>query len=86
MNEPSKTYSQALANTYTILGTLTLPKGFIKTDSYRELTHTIYTSAYDTESKNLTIKSIKSPQIFCLGFDDLKARENDRQAIFLEDL
>ncbi|NLY72396.1 MAG: linear amide C-N hydrolase [Tissierellia bacterium] len=86
MNEPSKTYGQALANIYTILGTMTLPKGFIKTDSYSELTHTFYTSVYDTASKSLTIKSIRSPEVFKLGFQDIEGNSSERQAIFLEDL
>lgn len=81
---PSKTAHEALANSFNILGAMALPKGFIKTDSFSQLTYTMYTSSYDSTSKRLIVRGSHDPRVRTITLDDLKNKKEG--FISLEDM
>lgn len=77
-------YSDALSNFYSIMGTMSLPEGFILNKKYNYSTYTRYICGYDTFHKKLTIKSHRNPTVYSLGFEDIQ-NKNQRQEFFIED-
>lgn len=81
-NIKPKDSKEALSHIYNILGTVSMPKGFIKNKKYDDITSTLYTCAYDTKEKLLTIKTDYNPTVYELSFKDIK-EENSRCEFFL---
>lgn len=66
---PAVTMTDALENTYSILEALKIPEAFTKTEF--DYTYTKYVSAYDGNSKLLTVRSNMNPKIYAVSIDDL---------------
>ncbi len=82
-NEESLETKDAFSNLYSILGTMSLPNGFIRNKKYNEITYTRYICGYDTKNKLLTVKSSTNPKVYELSFDDI-VEEDNRQAYYLD--
>lgn len=82
-NEESLETKDAFSNLYSILGTMSLPNGFIRNKKYNEITYTRYICGYDTKNKLLTVKSNTNPKVYELSFDDI-VEEDNRQAYYLD--
>ena len=69
---------------YRTLSAVALPQGFIKNKSYHSITFTQYLSAYDSQSKLLTLQAADNPTVYSFGFEDVED-ETKRQAIYIEE-
>ncbi|MEY8416844.1 linear amide C-N hydrolase [Tissierella praeacuta] len=83
MNVKSKSYREALSNSYNIMSAMTMPNGFVRNKKYNETTYTRYICSYDSKNKLLTVKSNTNPKVYQLGFEDIED-EDKRQAFFLD--
>ncbi|MCR8968508.1 linear amide C-N hydrolase [Facklamia sp. 7083-14-GEN3] len=72
----------AFGNLYRVLSAVALPKGFIPNQKYHSYTYTVYLSAYDSQSKRLTIQVAESQTVFSFTFDNIKDL-NERQVIYI---
>lgn len=68
--ENAVTRTDALENAYSILEALKIPEAFTKTKF--DYTYTKYITAYDNQSKLLTIRSHMNPRIYSLSIDDVE--------------
>lgn len=74
----------AMGYLYRVLSAVALPQGFIKNKSYHSVTFTQYLSAYDSQSKLLTLQAADNPTVYSFSFDDVED-EKKRQAIYIEE-
>ena len=68
--ENAVTREDALENAYSILEALKIPEAFTKTKY--DYTYTKYMSAYDNQTKLLTIRSHMNPRIYSLAMQDVE--------------
>lgn len=71
----ARTLQEALAYSYSILNSLSLPEGFIRERTLDQPMYTRYISAYDSLSKLLTVKSHINPVVYSLSFDDIRDKD-----------
>lgn len=83
MNIRSETYKEGLSHFYNIMGTMSMPEGFVTNKKYKETTYTRYICGYDTKSKSLTIKSHLNPTVYEMGFQDIED-DKIRQEYYIE--
>lgn len=82
MSPAYKNGSDALAQCYNIMNTVSLPEGFIRNQQYEDFTVTRYTSAYDANKRLLTVRTALNPDVYQIALDDL-ADKSHRQALYL---
>lgn len=73
---PAKNNIQALEHMYSMLETLSIPKGAIPNESYGYYTYTRYRCAYDTLDKMMTVRTERNTKIYSLTIDDFKGVED----------
>ncbi|MGX7108022.1 linear amide C-N hydrolase [Facklamia miroungae] len=74
--------NSAFGNLYRVLSAVALPKGFIPNQKYHSYTYTVYLSAYDSQSKRLTIQAAENPMVYSMSFDDIQ-NQSARQVIYI---
>ncbi|MFZ2257955.1 MAG: linear amide C-N hydrolase [Clostridiaceae bacterium] len=78
------TRADALENTYSILEALKIPEAFTKTKF--DYTYTKYMTAYDSQSRLLTIRSHMNPRIYSLSIDDVAHLTSRTQFLIPQDI
>lgn len=68
--ENAVTLEDALENTYSVLEALKIPEAFTKTKY--DYTYTKYITAYDNQTRLLTIRSHMNPRIYSLALKDVE--------------
>lgn len=79
----AKNSREALENTYSILETLKMPRGFVKLKGAQDHTYTRYVCAYDVVNKLLTARNHTNTAVFSLSFEDIKAPD-ERVSIYFD--
>lgn len=82
MSPTNKDVDQAWSQLYNVLSAMSLPLGFIPDRTQDYYMHTAYVSAYDTESRTLTLKSAHNPQIYRLSLSEIE-NPDQRQAFHI---
>ena len=82
MNVEANTSDEAFSSFFSIMSSVFMPKGFVRSEKYDEMTYTRYICSYDTKDKILNVKSRTNPTVYQLGFEDIE-NEHERQAFFL---